>query len=113
MAFIRSRNDFDMGVADSIVTLALAAREVRVHSVMVASQLNVLAASGAAVALGTDWPCASPPNPFVNIQEADRRNTSSKRCCPAALITQSVGAGPDCLTKVYPATHSFGTHITG
>jgi predicted amidohydrolase YtcJ len=29
--------------------------------------------SGAVVALGTDWPCASPPNPFVNIQEAVTR----------------------------------------
>ncbi len=25
---------------------------------------------GAVLALGTDWPCAAPPNPFVNIEEA-------------------------------------------
>lgn len=30
-------------------------------------------ASGAVLALGTDWPCASPPDPFVNIQEAVTR----------------------------------------
>jgi predicted amidohydrolase YtcJ len=29
--------------------------------------------SGALLALGTDWPCASPPDPFVNIQEAVTR----------------------------------------
>jgi predicted amidohydrolase YtcJ len=28
---------------------------------------------GATLALGTDWPCASPPDPFVNIQEAVTR----------------------------------------
>jgi predicted amidohydrolase YtcJ len=36
-------------------------------------QWRAISSSGALLALGTDWPCASPPNPFVNIQEAVTR----------------------------------------
>ena len=34
---------------------------------------HAFAASGAVLAFGTDWPCAWPPDPFVNIQEAVTR----------------------------------------
>jgi predicted amidohydrolase YtcJ len=33
-------------------------------------QWHTFAARGVTLAFGTDWPCASPPDPFVNIQEA-------------------------------------------
>jgi predicted amidohydrolase YtcJ len=34
---------------------------------------HAFASRGAVLALGTDWPCAAPPDPFVNMQEAVTR----------------------------------------
>jgi predicted amidohydrolase YtcJ len=50
-------------------------------------------AGGATLALGTDWPCASPPTPFVNIQEAVTREIWHSNDT-AGIVNQSFdGAG--------------------